>query len=293
MQLKLIKDYKDIPEYRLSLNALAGQVFGIEFEKWYQLGFWNDCYICYSFVDENRVVANVSASQLDLLWKGERYRAVQIGAVMTDPDYRNRGLAAQLMHMVLEEYQSSCEVVYLFANTTVLGFYPKFGFAPGLESGFSYELEEKSGDFGVVRKLDWANDADLKLLRRLIRERRPFSGVLDVDRAAGILAWHCLYGFAEHLYYFAEPDLVALCRVEEDALHLYDLIGREKPEQLQPLLKSLAPDGIRKVVFHFTPDFADVRPQCHPAESKGDAFFIKSATLCLTGEFLHPFTAHA
>jgi GNAT superfamily N-acetyltransferase len=293
LQLKLIKDYKNIPEYRLGLNALAGKVFGIEFEKWYQLGFWNDCYVCYSFVAGARVVANVSASQLDLLWKGERYRAVQIGAVMTDPDYRNRGLAAQLMNAVLEEYESNCEMVYLFANVTALEFYPKFGFTPAPESRFTGEIGETSYGCEAVRKLDLANGADLELLRRLIRERQPFSGVLDVDRVAGILAWHCLYRFAEHLYYFAGLNLLALCRVEGDALHLYDLIGSDKPELLQPILKSLAPDGIRKAVFHFTPDFQDIQPQCHPAEAGGDTFFIKSAILRLTGEFLYPFTAHA
>jgi GNAT superfamily N-acetyltransferase len=293
MQLKLIKDYKNIPEYRLSLNALAGKVFGIEFERWYQLGFWNDCYVCYSFVDGERVVANVSASRLDLLWRGERFRAVQIGAVMTDPEYRGRGLAAQLMNTVLDEYEAGCDVVYLFANATVLDFYPKFGFALVRESRFTGEITEKSGDYGAARKLDLANDVDFNLLRRLIRERQPFSGVLDVDLVADILAWHCLYRYADHLYYLADPDLVALCRVEAGALHLYDVIGKEKPESLQPILKSLAPEGICKVVFHFTPDFADVRLQCRPAESTGDAFFIKSPTLCLTGEFLYPFTAQA
>jgi predicted GNAT family N-acyltransferase len=293
MTLRLIKDYKNISEYRLSLNKLAGNVFGIEFEKWYQLGFWKDCYVCFSFVDGERVVSNVAVSQLELLWKGERFRAVQIGGVMTDPDYRKRGLAARLMNTVLDEYEAGCDVVYLFANATVLDFYPKFGFASVRESRFTGEITEKSGDYGPVRKLDLANGTDLDLLRRLIRERQPFSGVLDVDRVAGILAWHCLYGFADHLYYLADPDLVALCRVEADTLHLYDVIGKEKPELLQPILKSLAPNGIRNAVFHFTPDFKDIQPQCRPAEAEGDTFFIKSATLSLNGEFLYPFTAHA
>jgi GNAT superfamily N-acetyltransferase len=293
MQLKLIKDYKNIPEYRLSLNKLAGKVFGIEFEKWYQLGFWNDCYVCYSFVDGERVVANVAASRLDLLWKGERFRTAQIGGVMTDPDYRKRGLAAQLMDTVLGEYESSCDGIYLFANATALKYYPKFGFASVRESRFTYELKDKFGGCGAVRKLDLANGDDIELLRRLLRERQPFSGILDVDRVSGILAWHCLYGFADHLYYFADLDLVALCRVKADTLHLYDLIGKEKPESLQPILKSLAGDGVSKAVFHFTPDFKDIQPQCHPAEAGGDTFFIKSATLSLNGEFLYSFTAHA
>lgn len=44
-----IKDYKQDDARRASFNRLADSIFGIQFEEWYQQGFWNDNYICYSF----------------------------------------------------------------------------------------------------------------------------------------------------------------------------------------------------------------------------------------------------
>ena len=61
MTLHFISDYKNDPAYRLSFNELAGKTFGIDFEKWYQLGFWNDRYVCYSFAEGNRIVARAHA----------------------------------------------------------------------------------------------------------------------------------------------------------------------------------------------------------------------------------------
>jgi predicted GNAT family N-acyltransferase len=52
----------------------------------------------------------------------------QIGTVMTDPEYRGKGLAAELMNRVIGQYENESEAFYLFANDTVLDFYPRFGF---------------------------------------------------------------------------------------------------------------------------------------------------------------------
>lgn len=64
-----IKDYKEIEKYRVSFNALAQESFGIQFEDWYQRRCWNDRYICYSYVDGDRVVANVSVNVMDIVIK--------------------------------------------------------------------------------------------------------------------------------------------------------------------------------------------------------------------------------
>jgi hypothetical protein len=85
-ELKLIHNYKDIAEYRQSFNQLAKSTFGIDFEKWYKNGFWDDRYICYSYRDEDKVVANVSINKMDVILEGERKRVLQIGTVMTHPE---------------------------------------------------------------------------------------------------------------------------------------------------------------------------------------------------------------
>ncbi len=43
-------DYKSENVLRLSFNNMTQQVFGIDFENWYQKGFWSENYICHSIV---------------------------------------------------------------------------------------------------------------------------------------------------------------------------------------------------------------------------------------------------
>ena len=295
MTLHFISDYKNDPAYRLSFNELAGKTFGIDFEKWYQLGFWNDRYVCYSFAEGNRIVANVSASRLDLIFKGQRFSTVQIGTVMTEAEFRGRGLAAQLMRRVLSEYEHQCDLIYLFANRSVLDFYPKFGFVPVQESRFTAEIGDPGRFSGGFRRLDLGNSNDLMILKRLIHERRPISPTIDVDQAQSILAWHCLNVFPRDLYYLDDLELLIIYKIQDDVagarLHLYDVIGARKPE-FRPIFERVAHRDITKAVFYFTPHFEDLTIQCHPYEDPDDTLFIKSASVRLTGEFAYPLTGH-
>lgn len=45
---------------------------------------------------------------------------------MTHPDYRGQGLAKKLLEHVIAKYEDQYDFLYLFANDTVLDFYPKF-----------------------------------------------------------------------------------------------------------------------------------------------------------------------
>jgi hypothetical protein len=83
----MVHDYKKNDDLRKSFNELAQRIFGIDFEVWYQGDYWNDNYICYSYTDHGRVIANVSVNTLQLVVNGQRINALQIGTVMTHPDY--------------------------------------------------------------------------------------------------------------------------------------------------------------------------------------------------------------
>ena len=68
---EMIKNYKDNESLRLSFNELAGKTFGLDFEDWYQNGFWRENYVPYSIVENGKVIANVSVNITDILWDGE------------------------------------------------------------------------------------------------------------------------------------------------------------------------------------------------------------------------------
>lgn len=140
--MQIIKHYRDDASLRRSFNVLAEATFGLNFESWYQNGFWGDNYDPYSVVEDGKVVANVSLNRTDMLISGQRKRLYQLGTVMTDEAYRNRGYIRAIMEEI-EKDTADADGIYLFANDSVLEFYPKFGFERGTEYVYSKSLRQK------------------------------------------------------------------------------------------------------------------------------------------------------
>lgn len=126
--MDLISDYMRDDNCRHMLNELARKTFGIDFESWVTEGYFEGDYIPYSFVDEGRIVSNVSANRMKFMQNGSERYYIQIGTVMTDEDYRKQGLAAKLMKHVIEEYEHECDGIYLFGDLSASEFYRKMGF---------------------------------------------------------------------------------------------------------------------------------------------------------------------
>ena len=96
---------------RNSFNRLTQKVYEFDFENWYQSGYWGKSYIPYSLLDGDKMVSNVSISIIDFLVFGEKRTFVQIGTVMTDPDYRHKGLNKVLLEKVLEVWRGRCDLI--------------------------------------------------------------------------------------------------------------------------------------------------------------------------------------
>lgn len=101
-EYQLISDYKQNEKYKESFNDLAKHVFELDFKGWYDRGCWNDNYICYSYVDGDKVIANTSINKMNVISNGKEYKAIQLGTVMTHPDYRHQGLATKLMNHIIK-----------------------------------------------------------------------------------------------------------------------------------------------------------------------------------------------
>lgn len=63
-RLRFEKDYKHNDTFRKSYSELSHLIFGIEFEEYYQKGFWSDRYVPFSYVYQDEVIANVSVNLL-------------------------------------------------------------------------------------------------------------------------------------------------------------------------------------------------------------------------------------
>jgi predicted N-acetyltransferase YhbS len=289
--LKFICDYKHVDKYRLSFNELANNTFSIDFEKWYQKGLWNNSYICYSYADGEKIVSNISVSTIELIINGQRKKAVQIGTVMTHPDYRGRGLATGLMKIVLKEYEGKCEFIYLFPNVEVLDFYLKFGFISFQESTFSKEINISEVNKNMMRKLDSSSVDDLNIITKLASERIPNSNIFAAHKAEHVLTWYAVNVFPNNIYFLEDKDIIVIFDVEGEKLNLYDVISRSEVE-IDEILDRIADCETKRVIFHFTPQPKDVGRQ-QKIEDLDDLLFIKGNVSDLPEYFRHPITAHA
>lgn len=292
-KFKLIHDYKDVTEYRLSFNELANSIFGIDFEKWYQNGFWNDRYVCYSYAEGNNVVSNISINKMDLIIEGERKRTLQLGTVMTHPDYTKRGLATSLMNSILEEYEKKYDFIYLFANENVLNFYQKFGFKASKESQFSIDVDINISKTKInkLRKLDTSNMEDLSLINNFASERIPVSDIFGTENSEHILMWYCLNIFTEDIYYMKDEEVIVIFKTEKNKLHLYDVISKREV-CFKNIINNITSQEVEKVVFYFTPDFKDIDGKYDVFES-GETIFIKPDSLNIAMDFKYPIAAQA
>jgi predicted acetyltransferase len=238
-ELLFVKGYKEDTHLRESFNQLADQIFGIQFETWYQHGYWTEKYQPYSFVDNGKVVANVSVNLVNLIIDHQVKQAVQIGTVMTHPDYRNRGLSKILMDRVLADYQH-VDLLYLFANQSVLDFYPKFGFEKVEEIQFSLAPTYIASNQSGIRKLDGSKREDLAFIHKLATERNAVSNIFGTINSEELFMFYCLMVFPHHLYYLENEQALVIYQVEENVLHLYDVVcGNER--KLKEILSRITP----------------------------------------------------
>ncbi len=284
-----VKGCRDNADLRGSFNTLAAQVFGINFESWYNKGFWTDKYEPYSFLDGDKVIANVSVNRINMMVEGERKRAVQLGTVMTHKDYRGKGLSGALMRKVLEDYQY-VDAMYLFANSTVLDFYPKFGFHAVEEQQPVMKLAG-GGEGVLLNKLDGQKEEDIRFIFQCAEKRIPLTRRFTTTDAAELLMFYCTYVFPQNIFFWPEEEMIILMDVEGETLHIFDIIT-SKEVDLQAAAAKIAPPEVRKVNFHFT---VPTGSQITTEAFRGDeVLFVKpSKEFVLPENFKHPITSQA
>lgn len=246
-----IKAFKDNEFLRKSYNTLTKKTYGFDFEQWYENGYWGDDYIPYSLIDNDNIVANVSISIINYLVLGQHKKYIQIGTVMTDSNYRNKGLARYLLKRVIEEWNNKCDMVYLFANNKVLDFYPKFGFKAIKEYGYSIEISNNSNGI-AAEKLDMSLDSNRALVVNSVNNTNPIAKI-SMLKNSELIMFYCLSFMSNNVYYLKEQDTIVIAEFKKDTLCIYDIFSTTEVN-LDTIVKSLANKEIKTVILGFTPN---------------------------------------
>lgn len=287
-QVTIVGNFLDKEQYRKSFNNLAYKTFGLDFEYWYKKGYLKSGYIPYAIIDRGQVISNISINKFELVIEGEVKKAIQIGTVMTDENFRNRGLSATLMKYVIDKYEKNYDLIYLFANNTVLDFYPKFGFKRTLEKTYIIDGKDINKKVSTIEKLDINNENHRELISKLTTNRFPISKKLGAINDKWPLIVYCLYEFKDDLYYILERDAIVILRREEEILHIYDIISN-KLIDVDCLIESIFNEE-EKVQLHFIPNTYKYKPIEGTLKDDDEALFILKGN-DLLNKWLFPITS--
>lgn len=286
---QLITDYRDNASLRHSFNRLAEKTFGLNFEDWYQNGLWGDSYRPFSIAQDGEIVANVSVNRTDMLLEAKVRHFLQLGTVMTDEAHCRQGLIREIMARIDAEYNGKCDGIYLFANDSVLDFYPRFGF----EESPEYEASKPVSFSGTCRleKLSMDTPARWQLLKDAM-ERSIFRGRCDMIGNPGLILFYVTKFLQESVYVHRPTDTWVIADTEDGRFFIHNIFSGTLTETDQVL--KLFGSCAKEAVFGFTPpETANYTVTEHHEEDC--TFFIKGDQLKLiAGQKLRiPSLSHA
>lgn len=275
---EVIKNYRDNDELRKSFNELAEKTFGLNFEEWYQNGFWGDNYNPYSIVMDGRVVSNVSVNTTDMIYDGVVKHFIQFGTVMTDEAYRNQGLSRRIMEQIEEDYKGKVDGIYLFANDGVTDFYPKFGFAKSKEYLYSKEVSN-TGEC-QFKKIIMDNAASLERLMESMKNT-VFRGKLDMVNNNELIMFYITGFMQESVYYNEETDTFVIADMDGCELFIHNIFSRSLTET-DKIVEMFGSD-IKRVTLGFAPENGDGF-EVTELQEEDCTFFVKGTGMSIMEE---------
>lgn len=243
-----IADYKENNILRESFNTLARNTFGILFEDWYKLGYWTKNYIPYSMKVEDMIVSNVSVNLMEFNQSGSVKKYIQLGTVMTDKNYRGLGLNGYLMKKVIEDYKDKCDGIYLFANDSVLDYYPKFGFRKANEYQYSRKLSLTGSR--SVSPFPLTDKKALEEMEKIITASKP-CGQMAMNNM-GLHMFYLSSFMKNNVYYVEEQQAYVVAEEEEGNLILHEIFAVGEVDVMA--IAAAFGNGNKKVSLGFVPD---------------------------------------
>lgn len=282
---------------RLSFDSLAQKTFELSFEQWQSMGFWQDKYIPHVMIHDGEVVSNVSVNIIDMCLRGQSRRYIQLGTVMTDREYTGRGLSKFLMNRVLEDWKSRCDGMFLFANDSVLDFYPRFGFVPAEEYAFSLPCCCRGRP---ARQLNMNDRKDVKLLLDFYVEGNPFSAFQMLNNP-GLIMFYCTQFLKDCVYFLEDIELAVIAEHNGEDMLCYDVFGGGslaletlQDGLLNQLLSRVARPETRRAVLGFTPSNTEGMQAALRQEDDTSLFLLSGKEkMFLQDKLMFPLLSHA
>ena len=222
--MQLVSNYMRDDTLRHTLNDLTKKTFCFDFESWVTGGYFEGDYIPYSFIEDGKIISNVSANRMTFLQNGVEKKYIQIGTVMTDETYRRQGLAKKLMDHVVNQYKDSCDGFYLFANLDAVDFYNKCGFSKETEYRYSVKNEfcmrKSAGEIFVP--VNTKNEQMKQKYMDMVRRSAANSSLEQLNKF-GLQMFYT--ADMENVYYSKDMDCFIVAEIGENTLLLQSIVS--------------------------------------------------------------------
>lgn len=254
-------------EFKRQYNDLVLEVFGFSFEKWFELNVWDENYEVYSIFQEERIISNVGVYKMKMIVNGIDKEFIQIGAVATRIEDRGKGLSRKIMEHIFKIYPNT--PAWLWANDSVLNFYPKFDFVPTSEKQPYIKVNLQRNNKSLIRM----EITDSKI-NDYLKNKKRFSNVLDCKNHFAINWFHLINIHHKDIYEIPELDLMLVIKQMERTLMIYDIIG-EKPVDFSEILTHLSFEGVDTIKFGFNPEWLDLECSFEDVKVENSTLFVR------------------
>ena len=260
------------------------RAFGVE---------WADTTTPFVRFEDGRAVAHVGVLAIPMVIAGRKRTVAGVHAVVTDPAYRGRGYARDLLTEACAFIDKQYDSALLCAVDPNV--YVRHGFRALSEQVFTTDVRTpvySSEGTHAARRLSPNTETDRALLLRLLGTRSAVSetfasldpGWLFVTDA---LLWR---GAWDRFFYIDDLDVIVVAEQKGTTLRLFDIVGTAIPP-LELLLRYF-PTQIDRVKIHFTPDNLAVRDIAHlPLPPQSDIVMLRGIDEPL-GVAMLPLLAH-
>jgi len=276
--------YRDRDRHERFFAFVAG-VFriGDTFPRWAERGGWDAGYEVFAIERDGRLLSTVGRQHMRLVLEGKELEAYQLGAVASLPDHRRHGFSGRLLTGLMDESDARGRPVILFANPSVLDFYPRFGFARLMQKRFAATTEiEPAARPAPVLDLDKAGDRAY-LAELCARAGAPGTAFSARDYYSTLL-WNLTHK-PRSVFRVDEVDAALVASVEEERLMLHDVIAVRRFD-LRPFLPRLISSRVSRLEFGFDPE------AWWPHPSNGDDmdshFFVRGLPILPSEPFRFP-----
>jgi predicted N-acetyltransferase YhbS len=224
---------------------------GRTFFAWGARGRWVDGYDILAVVVDGRIVSTVGRTFMRYVINGAARDGYQLGAVATQADQRNRGLARRLMNKVLGELDAPDQPVVLFANPSVLDFYPSFGFRRLAQARFTGHADVRPAGT-LAPSLDLARPADRAWLADHCAKASPIGSRFAARDYYPAMLFHLAHE-PRMVFRLDLFGAVVIVRQDGDRLLIEDLLAT-RPFRLTDALPYVCAQPVRTLEFGFHPE---------------------------------------